>query len=833
MTPAPDRIEELLAQSRVTGIDFIYVYPDQTMLDVYFLRSPATLDAPLVGTLDRDDVRIYSPSGAAPAIPVAILAWDTVDGRDVLRLQVAEPGDFTLYKLVIDDLRLDPYYNDVTFSFKANCPSDLDCAPPDPECPPEEWVDFPVDYLARDFWSFRRALLDFASQRYPDWPDRLEADAGIMLAEVMSALGDEMAYYQDRIGREAYLETATQRRSLRRHARLVDYTLHDGLGARAWVDVTIEAGANGQIPAGIDVWASGDGKRIDFEVGQGLAEVLAGESYYVDARWNELAVHSWDEDQVCLPVGATELFIRGHHGAAPPLTDPFLAPGKWLLLKTSPANPAQPERLHLVRLTEISNTTDPVFNQDITRLSWDKAQALPFEMDMTVLVVRGNLLPVTAGKTHTVYFLTGSDLSDLTPAGQQALQEADRQAIQPASRAIEREGRDGSVAYLFSLPMSDTQPLVWLGDDPHSALPEIAVTEVDFDGNCWLPDEPWTWRRSLLGVYSSQSQDRDYTLDDGTWRRVVGYQRIGEEFVHQDYASDKGVIIRFGDGEFGRLPAGKTVFRVDYRLGGGRTGNVAAESLRQYADDRQPGRCDPSVADLSFVRSLSNPLPASQGTDAETLNEARFSAPEAFRALTFRAVRPEDYAEAADRLPWVQRAGAAFRWTGSWLTAFVTPDPVGAVVLEETQRDDLAGQLNRFRQAGREAYGMDPVYANLDLDISVCAAPHAYPGEVKERVLEALLGKGNVGMDRSSGYFSPDRFTFGMPLERATLEATIQAVPGVRAVEQIRFRRRGWFDWKVLEDWSYDPGKNAIVRVENDPLHPERGTLKLSVHGGA
>ena len=79
-------------------------------------------------------------------------------------------------------------------------------------------LDFSIDYTARDFWSFRRALLDFASQRYPQWQDRLEADVGNMSAEVLSALGDEFAYYQDRIAREAYFETATERRSLRRPA---------------------------------------------------------------------------------------------------------------------------------------------------------------------------------------------------------------------------------------------------------------------------------------------------------------------------------------------------------------------------------------------------------------------------------------------------------------------------------------------------------------------------------------------------------------------------------------------------------------------------------------
>ena len=42
--------------------------------------------------------------------------------------------------------------------------------------------------------------------------------------------------------------------------------------------------------------------------------------------------------------------------------------------------------------------------------------------------------------------------------------------------------------------------------------------------------------------------------------------------------------------------------------------------------------------------------------------------------MTYRAVVPADYEAAAETLPWVQRAGTAFRWTGSWLTVFTTPD---------------------------------------------------------------------------------------------------------------------------------------------------------------
>jgi Baseplate J-like protein len=820
---APDRVELINGQARVTGIDFIYVHPNQTMLDVYFLRPPAGVvtPSPLVGALNPADIDIYSPTGDAPAITVAFLNWMIIDGQDVLRLTTARVGDFSLYKLKINDLRLDTFYNDITFDFKANCPSDLDCAPSPHECPPDAWVDFPIDYLARDFWSFRRALLDFASLRYPDWPDRLEADAGVMLAEVMSALGDEMAYYQDRTAREAYLQTATQRRSLRRHAHLVDYNLHDGLGANGWLDVQVETGKTVQLDAGTNVFAAGEsGYRTNFEIGHGLEEFFAKKQYTVTDAMNAFEPHIWDETAVCLPIGATELYIEGHHKAVLAFDDFPIGKkaGKWVMLQPNPINPAQPIRIHVVRLIEITNTTDAVLNVPITRLVWEQAQATPFEMDMTILRVRGNIIPITAGETYENYFVTGENLSAFSADEREAFHQISLTI--PVSRAIERVGRDNTIVYLLTLTESTQQSLVWLGNTPTKAEPEIILHEMVFNKTRleWEAKAKWIYRRSFIGTNSSQSEDEHFTLDDGTWQRVVGYQRIGEEIVHKDYASNQGVTIRFGDGQFGRIPEEKSVFRATYRLGNGRRTNVAAHSVTRFE----------SITD---VKSITNPLPTEGGLDTETSDELRQLAPDAFRAITYRAVRPEDYAEAAERLDWVQRAGATFRWTGSWLTAFVTPDPRGAVVVSEEHRKDLTRQLGRFRQAGREAYMKPPVYANLDLEIEICVEPTSYQSEVKARVKEVLLGK--KGILSKIGYFSADNFTFGTPLERSTLEAVIQATPGVRAVESIRFRRRGWFEWQALTTFSYNAGDNVIIRVENDPLHPERGSLKLYTHGGA
>jgi hypothetical protein len=206
-------------------------------------------------------------------------------------------------------------------------------------------------------------------------------------------------------------------------------------------------------------------------------------------------------------------------------------------------------------------------------------------------------------------------------------------------------------------------------------------------------------------------------------------------------------------------------------------------------------------------------------------------APDAFRAITYRAVRPEDYAEAATRLPWVQRAGASFRWTGSWLTAFVTPDPRGAATLAPARKAELEAQLDRFRQAGRETHVLDPVYADIDLEIDCCVEPSSYGGDVKQSVLDALLGSHGPAPRR--GFFDPDAFAFGDPLERSRLEAFIQSIPGVRAVEEIRIRRRGWFDWRVFDELEYRVAADEVLRLQNDPDHPEQGTLRVLPKGGA
>jgi hypothetical protein len=102
---------------------------------------------------------------------------------------------------------------------------------------------------------------------------------------------------------------------------------------------------------------------------------------------------------------------------------------------------------------------------------------------------------------------------------------------------------------------------------------------------------------------------------------------------------------------------------------------------------------------------------------------------------------------------------------------------------------------------------------------------------VKEAVLEALFG--HRGVRPRPGFFSPDNWTFGTALERAQLEAAIQEVPGVRAVEDIFIRRRGWFAKRLFSELVYSVAADEIIRVENNRELPERGAVRLVMEGGA
>jgi hypothetical protein len=777
-----DRLLALLeATATLNGIDFVEVVEETPFdLRVHFINAVALAGTVTAATLDGGD--------SVPTVevePIQAADWSNDgEGRPLLTLHSKSGGDFSNYRLTLMSAQLDRYFSVSTFSFKVFCPSDFDCAPRPADCPPDDLAPPAIDYLAKDYLSFRRALSDFSALRYPDWRERSEADFGVMFMEALSALADDLSYQQDRVAAEATLQTATQRRSVVSHARLVNYEPRPATSARTWLVCQVTSGA---LPAGIGVEAATpDGGSVPFEIGTGLADTT---SYVVDTRWNgELEPYWWDDSERCLPCGATAMWLTGDNYG--------FYEGQPLLIDTTAETPADPPPRQIVHVTAIEEDVDHVFGPTpVTRITWSPSEALASARDLTRTHVRGNLVPATQGRRYREAIAI-----EEPPASAPRL---------PVTFA--RLGANATP----QAPLYDMRyclanaPLAWLApaDPDGRPQPEISLVQ------SVIPPQPWKFMPRLI---DAAEEGPAFSLEPARYLRIARHADGGAQV---EYDGDDGATIRFGNGSFGAVPNAEDVFQLDYRVGAGVFGNVAADTVTSVDPDW-----------LHLITSVTNPFPATGGADAETNEQVRRRAPQAFRARQFRAVLGQDYEKEAERLPWLKQAGTAFRWTGSWFTVFTAVDPKGGTSLPLDRHTEVIRLLNRRRLAGYESYVPPARYVSIDLEIELCAKADAFQGVVERDVLDALLPTATCHAQGS--FFFVDHFTFGTPLERSRLEAAIQAVPGVAGVLSVRYRRRGFTPQLTDLPGVLTLAIDEILRIDNDKDHPERGSLRLTVKGG-
>lgn len=303
------------------GIDYVEVDETQRVLTVYFLnKAPRDIRA--------RDVRIEGGARVRRLRVEEITLCETEDpdSDDCMKVEVDRPGDFSTYtlKLVGEDggplAGFDPRYAEVDFSFKANCPSEMDCAPAD-DCYKEPAREPDIDYLAKDYASFRQLIFDRLSLVMPGWQERHVPDIGVALVELLAYVGDYLSYYQDAVGTEAYLDTARLRVSVRRHALLVDYPMHEGCNSRTWVALNVGGDVTVDQPGGFyfitDPGRSMPAERplnvgdltglvpTSYEVFEPVPAPPRREPDHFYEAHNEIKFYTWRDTECCLPRGAT------------------------------------------------------------------------------------------------------------------------------------------------------------------------------------------------------------------------------------------------------------------------------------------------------------------------------------------------------------------------------------------------------------------------------------------------------------------------------------------------------------------------------------------------
>jgi hypothetical protein len=388
--------------SALNGIDFLEVVDleapaeadRQRFLHVHLLNDPGAL------VFDLDEVRIEGGERIR-GIEVVDVQMGLGPQANVVVVEVDRRGDFSPYRLrlvrgLADDRSppgFDPQLAAVEFSFKAECPTDFDCRPLH-VCPPPEERPPLIDYLAKDYESLRRLMLDRMATLAPSWEQRNPADLGVTLVELLAYVGDEISYAQDSAFAEGFLDRARSRVSARRLARLVDYRMSEGVNARTYVHFAVSADVTPLLPdepvlpartavttliAGQDIHLPADPAVI------ARAAVVFETMRPVQALFldhNRMPFYAWGDRRCCLPKGATRATLAGHY--------PNLRVGETLIFeeivgpRTGRPADADPARRHPVRLVSVEAIgegggplTDPLTGDRVTEIAWAGADALP------------------------------------------------------------------------------------------------------------------------------------------------------------------------------------------------------------------------------------------------------------------------------------------------------------------------------------------------------------------------------------------------------------------------------------------------------------------------
>lgn len=877
------RRERVRARPSWNGLDYLEVIDERTLV-VYFLgKAPEQLQRQEGEHAEAYQRRLrgyFRIEGGRRFRDIRVTELELKRAEreeedDRLIVRVDRSGDFSTYTFHLEGVQdVDPRYDRLDFSFKVDCPSDLDCLPDD-YCPPPKLEEPDINYLAKDYASFRQLILDRLALIMPGWEERHAPDIGIALVELLAYVGDHLSYYQDAVATESYLDTARQRISVRRHARLVDYTMHEGCNARAWLCLEVEGNLNldpndirfltGLDEPGLTMLVSPEqlNRAIPhtYEVFEPVRRTGEIQLY---AAHNRIEFYTWGERECCLPRGATSATLKdgsipepeptpgvqatqsqdAKQSTSPPVERPLhLKVGNILIFeevkgpRTGSDADADPKRRHAVRLTSVKSEvekdpyekeaqrkglTDPLTGQPIVEIEWAEEDALPFPLCLSAVT------DAEHGCVYNENITVACGNVILADQGQTVADPLGMVPTESTQVVCECEGRPSEVRYLAGpyRPALTRTPLTWsaphhaeapaalqLRQDPHQAYPQVWL-KGGREGNSTDPSIP-PCVRSDFGKFEITSQ----------WTARPDLLGSGPDDFHFVVETNNNghAHLRFGDGELGRRPQAATEFRAIYRIGNGIRGNVGAGAIRHVS------WCLAKPAGLLGIR---NPFPAYGGTDPEPMAEVKLFAPSAFRKRLQRAVTGADYASLAQTgFPSkVQRAAAALRWNGSWYEAQVAVDQFGRVESDPSLLAEVESGLYPYLRIGHDLYVESARLVPLDIKLDICVRPEYLRGHVKAALLDVFSSRRR--RDGGLGFFHPDNLTFGASIYLSQLVAAAMAVPGVESAAVTRLQRYGELPRSEISDGVLKLGPLEVAQMENDPNFPEHGRLELTIGGG-
>jgi hypothetical protein len=893
------RLDLVRARGR-NGIDYLDAEHNARVLNVYLLREApdriTTNNVRITGGVRVRDIRVIELRIGPPGGAVGDARFQVVVDR---------PGDLSTYRLSLVETdalgvptgqpmaEFDPLYASIDFTFRERRTTQLDCKT-EPWAPPVLADEPDINYLAKDYASFRQLILDRMALTMPQWQESHVPDIGIALVEILAYVGDYLSYYQDAVATEAYLNTARKRVSVRRHLRLLDYRMHDGCNARTWLCLNSpEANPQLSIDADSVFFISADDAVTDDDI----ARLLLGDLASVAARRIDvfepvlpqpmqirgahaaMSFYCWGNAICELPAGSTRATLcESLDNSAPPQGRLSLRAGDFLCFEevkgvaTGQPMDADPTRRHVVRLTRVEASADVLSDPPVplVEIEWAREDALPFPLVLSAIgpapgcvliedisIARGNVFLIDEGVR-----IVDEDL------GQVPLLDASAHCVEigaavpgpvtagPYQPTLDQAGLISTQQVAATVPARSL-----LDQDPALALPWIRLRSIPGRPDGWGPlfqfkdlKNPDPLIARIVAPPDGASWFLRTQLSSDTRRQLGGMgpgdplpaalraqiiadlQSLVRQWVpRQDLlnsrSGDPDFVVELDDDGFASL-----------RFGDGVMGRAPAAGETFSATYRVGLDAAGHLGAESITRALFRPGTVAPGelTPRNPLAASGRFAPQSIaEARTIgpgttselaRAVTADDYAELAQRNPRVQRAAAVLLWTGNRYEARVAIDPLGSEAVDDRLLRGIETELEQYRSIGHDLVVVPPTYVPIDLCIIVQVIPGHSRTHVERELRDAFSNR--VLPDGSRGFFHPDNLTFGQDLEVGRVMAAAQAVSGVQSVQVKTLERMFPDPGQQLADGILAIGPMKVARLDNTPSQPENGRLIIELRGG-
>lgn len=713
--------------------------------------------------------------------------------ENALYFLVSPLGDYSEYRFLVRSESIggvfDPLYSQVPFRFRPDCYSS--------DCRFQEIGSFlpstnlSIDYLARDYDSFRHILFSYLSSKVPYWQPSSEADLDQVLISLMAGEADQLMDFQDRIMAEAYFPTARKRVSLTRHARLLDYHVHQGKQSTAWMFAHVqgEESTNFILRAPFQV----ENRAFD---GQLLYwSVKPGQQFYMSSKLNNLHLYSWGGARTILAEGSTEADLTTEAGDLTEIQAASLAAeirkaGRlWIEEIRNPDDGGIPghdfrkRQILVVPDDEKSAFVqfDPINHQYLVRVRWNEENALTESYVFRVrtegttapgALFHGNLFKVSQGQFVTEQF---------SRDGQTGTEWEETKNWGTLCRL-----RKGSVLYRSLTDSGRKMPL-------STVFVEVLV------GGRSLGD--WREVESL-----AMSDDSD---------------RGGQHFVVETDENRQSTV-RFGNGIQGQALPSDAVVKITYQVGKGELGNVGADRVQFRGD-----YIDPQDHSLRYGIDVRNPWEISDGIGPESKEQILRRAPELYMRDQPRIVTLSDLEEKARKIPYVEQAKSFYVWTGSWRSMRLLVDLKPPIVWSERMSKNIREELEPMLMVGDELELRPPRYIPLIITVTACVKP----GFSKTALLSLLKDEFSAGFTSTGkkGFFHPSLWTFGQGLKISTLLGRMHQIEGLDHVDTISSVRWGTQITPVIGD--VDIQTDEIIQVLNNPDGAEKGYINFKLLG--